>query len=124
MILAIQEIDYEVIYLEGKANIADFLSRNPPPVDPNSPDQTLDLGLSDDLEKACVKKVQEQHSKITMYTIRNATINDPSLQFLLTRLYYGDFFLHPLFAVLTEARHLIVNNLQISQNNRVFSMTW
>ena len=36
MILAIQSIDYVVIYLAGKIHIADFLSRNPPPPDPNS----------------------------------------------------------------------------------------
>ena len=41
MILAIQSIDYVVIYLAGKVHIADFLSRNPPKPDPNSIEEGL-----------------------------------------------------------------------------------
>ena len=84
MILAIQAIDYTVVYVKGKVNIADFLSRNPPIPDPNSIEETLDLTLSDDLEKAVVKRVQEKHNPVTMNTIRESTLRSPNLQFLLS----------------------------------------
>ena len=83
MILAVQEIDFTVVYRKGKANISDFLSRNPPPPDLNSAEELLDLTLSDDLERAVVRRVQEHHAPITMQTIREATVNSPDLQFLL-----------------------------------------
>ena len=73
MILAVQEIDFTVVYRKGKANISDFLSRNPPPPDPNSAEELLDLTLSDDLENAVVKKVRQHHESITMNTIRSFT---------------------------------------------------
>ena len=83
MILAVQDLDFRVVYREGKANIADFLSRNAPPPDPNSEEEKLDLELSDDLEVAVVKKVRQQHNPITMTTIRSFTLNSPDLQFLI-----------------------------------------
>ena len=89
MILAIQSIDYVVIYLAGKINIADFLSRNPPKPDPNSIEEKLDLKLSDDLERAVVKRVRQQHNPITMNTIRDSTIKSVDLQFLLNCLKDG-----------------------------------
>ena len=63
MILVVQNLDFRVVYREGKA------SRNVPPPDPNSEEEKLDLELSDDLEVAVVKKVRQQHNPITMNTI-------------------------------------------------------
>ena len=47
----------------------------------NSEEQNVDLTLSDDLERIVIKKVQAKYNKITMNTIRDATINCPDLQF-------------------------------------------
>ena len=66
MILEVLDQDFRVVYKEGKANIADFLSRNAPPLDQNSEEEKLDLELSDDLEVTVVKKVRQQHENITM----------------------------------------------------------
>ena len=82
-VLGIQELDYHVYYKRGKVNISDFLSRNPPDPDPDSEDQTLDLKLSDDLEKIVIKKVYTRYNPITMNTIREYTVNCPDLQFLM-----------------------------------------
>ena len=75
MILAIQELDYVVIFRKGKVNIADFLSRNPPaPTEEETAEEDAELQLSDDLERAVVKSVREQHNNVTMNTIRQAII--------------------------------------------------
>ena len=89
MVLAIQELDYVVVYRKGKLNIADFLSRNAPEPDPTSEDQMAELSLSDDLEMAVVRKVQSQHSEVTMNTIRQATIQSEELQFLIRNIRKG-----------------------------------
>ena len=75
MILAIQELDYVVIFCKCKVNIADFLSRNPPaPTEEETAEEDAELQLSDDLERAVVKSVREQHNNVTMNTIRQAII--------------------------------------------------
>ena len=60
-----------------------FLSRNPPDQDSDSEDHTLDLKLSDDLEKIVIKKVSAKYNAVTMNTIREYTVNCPNLQFLM-----------------------------------------
>jgi hypothetical protein len=67
MILAIQELDYVVIFRKGKVNIADFLSRNPPaPTEVETAEEDAELQMRDDLERAVVKSVREQHNNVTM----------------------------------------------------------
>ena len=41
------------------------------------------MTLSDDLERIIIKKIHAKYNKITINTIRDATINCPDLQFLL-----------------------------------------
>ena len=90
MILAIQELDYVVIYRKFKVNIADFLSWNPPPTtEEEAADQDAKLQLSDDLERAVVKSVREQHNNVTMNTIRQETIESEDLQFLIKHVKNG-----------------------------------
>ena len=90
MIISIQEIDYLVIFRPGKTNCADFLSRNPPPPGEDSPDQNLDLNLTDDLERAVVKAVRQSKNPVCMNTIRDETLSDPDLQFLIDCLKKGN----------------------------------
>ena len=70
-----------MIFRKGCINIADFLSRNSEQQSVDSEEQNVDLTLSDDLEQIVIKKVQAKYNKITMNTIRDATINCPDLQF-------------------------------------------
>ena len=84
MIIAIQDLDYTVIFRRGKFNNADFLSRNPPPISANSADQKVDLGMTDDLELAVVKAVRHSHNPVCMNMIREETLKDKDMQFLIS----------------------------------------
>ena len=70
-----------MIFRKGRINIADFISQNSKQQSVDSEEQNVDLTLSDDLEWIVIKKVQAKYNKITMNTIRDATINCPDLQF-------------------------------------------
>ena len=79
-----------VIFRKGKVNIAHFLSPNPsPPTEEETAEEDTELQLSDDLERAVVKSVREQHNNVTMNTIRQKTIEREDLQFLIKHVKKG-----------------------------------
>ena len=95
-ILSVQDLDYNVQYKSGKLNIADFCSRNPIPEsnDPETFNPNPDLSLiTDDLERfenRLIQTIREHPEAVTMNVIREATLFDSDLQFLLERMRRGD----------------------------------
>ena len=111
-ILAVQDLDYVVEYKSGKLNLSDFCSRNPPPVSPKDHNDSDDdpWSITDDLErleKRLVQAVREHPDPITMNTIRDATLDDSDLQFLLERMRRGDHDLHKKDARIRPFRSMI-----------------
>ena len=88
MIIAIQDLDWEVVYKDGQSQPADWLSRSPPP--PQEEDKK-DMELSDQLEILNVKQVKSMGNYTCMSKIRHEVASDPDMQFLIERLRRGDF---------------------------------
>ena len=92
MVISIQDVPYTLIHRPGKANIADFISRNTQEETPE--DAEIDLfKMEDDLENASLNMVKK-HNFVCMNTIRQNTQEDPDMLFLIKCLKDGSWSQH------------------------------
>ena len=88
-ILAVQDLDFEVVFRPGKVNPADFTSRCP-----ITDDDKPDLHVSDDLEELVVKTIQDHSDPICVSKFKEEVAKDAEMQFLAGRITNGDWHMH------------------------------